>query len=202
MISPPFKNSTELLTYCIVQKPPCFFSIRRGWVYNDTSFICAWTAPLSLTNSHVCCVYNSLNISFLSQCSKPYCGFLHRRVFTRHARRLCLSLSHSSLSFCVNSTVLAQLHKPAGYWGRRAAPPSLCSLAACMNTKRWTAWQTGWNCWSYDQKYQGTMSPSISHQRHRVLFDCVVRNTWFCFMDSHCHWIYWKYWYRYTTLNV
>jgi len=97
---------------------------------------------------------------------------------------LCLSLLALSLSRVnsavpsprLNSTILAE---DTGAGGQSY---SLGSLTAFINTKRWSAWKTGWKCWTHDQK----------HKSHNVTFPqfkseplCCVRNRQvrFCFSE-------------------
>lgn len=138
-------------------------------------------------------------LNFLSQCSRPYCGFLCRRVFTCHAWRLCLSRSHSSLSFS-ESTV--QCHP----WGstpqnrqRILGQEGSTVIHLAASRPAWT--QRGERHEKQDESAdhmtkntKGTMLASLSQIS-------VVRNRQdrFCFMDSQCHWIYWKYM---TIINI
>lgn len=113
-----------------------------------------WTTPLSLTK--VTCLLSLPQSQYgTSSLSSTWLWFLLQRVFTCNVEMLCLSLLTVVLcvnlavsSLRLNSTILAE---DTGAGGQHY---SLGSLTAFINTKRWSAWKTGWKCWSHDQKYK------------------------------------------------
>lgn len=152
-----------------------------------------WTAPLSLTNSHVCCVYHSLNIKLPLWALKTLLWFpLQKSFYMSRLEALFISFSESTVQCHPWGSTPQNRQRILGQEGS-----TVIHLAA--SRPAWT--QRGERHEKQDESAdhmtkntKGTMLASLNQIS-------VVRNRQdrFCFMDSQCHWIYWKYM---TIINI